>query len=78
MQVQPDGDNSKDSTDSHTSASSGTRASRLRTKQQAALQQQEDEPMPVRETRRKAMLKERVSIVMSLPLFTYVNECFHL
>ena len=60
VQVQPDGDNSKDSTDSHLSTGNVTRASRLRNKQ-AANQLQDDEPIPARETRRKAMLKERVS-----------------
>ena len=53
------------------SNSSGTtRSSRSRNKQSNTQQQQqqsEEEQIPVRETRRKAMLKERVCLLFTLP-----------
>ena len=52
------------------SNSSGTtRSSRSRNKQSNTQpqQQSEEEQIPVRETRRKAMLKERVCLLFTLP-----------
>lgn len=60
VKVQPDGDNSKDLTDSHVSTTNLTRASRSRNKQQQQGGNQDEEPIPARETRRQTMMKERV------------------
>lgn len=71
MQAGGEGDNSVDSTDSHMSSNSSgtasgtasgtTRSSRSRNKHSNQNPQAtEEEAPPVRETRRKAMLKERV------------------
>lgn len=63
VQMAAETENSKDSTDSQLSSvsnASSTRAIRLRNKSSGG--GQEDDQVPVRETRRKAQLKEKVSL----------------